>query len=400
MELAQADLPHLDGSVEDARAGAAAINAFGLDAYRALVTSDPDADLVVSPASIAVALAMARAGARGATADEMDAVLHALGSDDHAAWVAALDEALAARTGRFPDLNGEPQDVTLSIVNAPFAQRGLRFEPAYLDALATRFGAGLRLVDYKRATEDARRAINGWVAEQTERRIEELLAPGVLDRSTRLVLANAIYLKAAWLTPFEETATVSEPFTRLDGSLVDDPMMHADATVRYGSGDGWQAVDLPYVGSQMSLVVIMPYDLAGFEATLDNATLDTLVTGLGTRQVALGLPRFGVETKAELGPLLSALGMPTAFGDAADFSGMTREAALQIAAVVHQANIDVDEAGTEAAAATAVVMREMSAAVADVRFTINRPFMYALRDRETGTILFLGRVTEPRERNG
>jgi serpin B len=400
MELAQADLPHLDGSLEEARAGAAAINDFGLDAYRALVAGSPDDDLVMSPASIALALAMARAGARGKTADEMDAVLHQLGSDDHAAWVAAIDEALEARTGRFPDLNGEPQDVTLSIVNAPFSQRGLQLQPAYLEALATRFGAGLRLVDYVNATEDARLEINRWVAEQTERRIEELLEPGVLDGSTRLVLTNAIYLKAAWLTPFEEAATVSEPFTRLDGSTVDVPMMHADATVRYGSGAGWAAVDLPYVGSELSMIVIMPDDLAGFEASLDGATLDTLVTGLGTRRVALALPRFGVETKAELKPLLSALGMPTAFGDAADFSGMTREAALQIAAVVHQANIDVDEAGTEAAAATAVVMRETSAAVADVEFTVNRPFMYALRDRETGTVLFLGRVTEPRERGG
>jgi serpin B len=394
MELAAAQVPRLTGSPDDARLAADAVNAFGFALYRATAGNDPT-NLVLSPASVAVALAMARAGARGQTATEMDAVLRDLGTDAHAAWVAALDEALGARTGTFQDLTGDPQDVTLRIVNAPFAQRGLELEPAYLDALAARFGAGLRLLDYERAPEDARHMINGWVADETKQRIPELLAQGTITDLTRLVLVNAIYLKAAWLTPFDEGATATAPFTRPGGSTVDVAMMHISDQLSYADGVGWQAVELPYVGRKLALLIIVPGDLAAFESTLDKDVLTEVAAGLSTRGVVLGLPRFGAESQLDLGAVLATLGMPTAFSDAADFSGITTQERLLIDAVIHQANIDVDEKGTEAAAATAVVMRAAGLPNDTVTLTVDRPFLFALRDVDTGAVVFLGRIANP-----
>ena len=396
IELAAVNIAHLTGTQVDAALAGAAINSFGMAMYRRIAADDPSANLVVSPTSIALALSMARAGARGQTATEMDAVLRDLATDEHAAWVAALDSLLNARTGQFPDGSGEQQDVTLRIVNAPFAQRGFALETPYIEALGERFGAGLRLVDYINDAEAARRTINGWVEDQTEQRIPQLLAQGVVDGMTRLVLVNAIYLKAAWQLPFGEGATAPAPFTRLDRTAVDVPMMRVSWEFLYAAGEGWRAVELPYVGGKLSMLVILPDDLAAFEATLDDATLARIVDGLTQRDVTLGLPKFGAESKLELKPILEALGMPTAFTDAADFSGISTEAPLQISAVIHQANIDVDESGTEAAAATAVVLRVVSAGPGEpVTMTVDRPFMFALRDTETGAVLFLGRIADP-----
>ncbi len=395
IELAAADLPHLAGDPSDGASAGAAVNAFGLDLYRAVADANGAGNVVISPASIALALAMARAGARGQTATEMDGVLRDLASDGHAGWVAALDAALNARTGTFQDLMGDPQQVTLRVVNAPFAQRGLALEPAYLDALASRFGAGLRLVDYVHAAEAARTLINGWVAGETQQRIPELLARGAIDDKTRLVLVNAIYLKAAWQTPFMTEATANAPFARPDGSSVDVPMMRNQDEYPYAFGDGWQAVELPYVGGQLAMLVIVPDDLTAFSRSLDGDSLAAIVGNLASAQVNLGLPRFGAETQAELGPVLASLGMPTAFTDEADFGGITTQEALAISAVIHQANIDVDEAGTEAAAATAVTMRATGIAADPVSLTVDRPFLFALRDLQTGAIVFLGRIVDP-----
>lgn len=395
IELAAVNIAHLGGSAEDAAAAGSAINAFGMALYRQVAADDPSANLVVSPTSIALALSMARAGARGQTAAEMDAVLRDLATDEHAAWVAALDSLLNARTGTFPDMSGDQQEVTLRIVNAPFAQRGFTLETPYIEALGERFGAGLRLVDYIKEAEAARQAINDWVNEQTEQRIPELVAQGTLDDMTRLVLVNAIYLKAAWLLPFSYEPGSTAPFTRLDGTTVDVPMMYSSWETPYAAGEGWQAVDVPYVGGKLSMLVIVPGDLAAFEGTLDDAALAGIVAGLAPRSVQLGLPKFGTESQVELGDVLGALGMPTAFTDAADFSGISTQTPLQISAVVHQANIDVDENGTEAAAATAVVMRESAAPADTVTLTVDRPFLFALRDLETGAVLFLGRIADP-----
>ena len=254
--LARANVPRASADPARATDAAAAISAFGIDLYRRVATGD--GNVVFSPASIALALAMARAGARGATATEIDTVLHDLASDEHAAWLNALDAALASRTGTFPDTDQKPQPVTLRIANAPFAQRGMTLVDAYLEVLASRFGAGLRLVDYRTQSEAARKEINAWVSDQTEERIPELLVPGTITPDVRLTLVNAIYLKAAWLTPFTEETTKPGPFSRPDGSTVDVPLMHGGGSLPYASGDGWQAVELPYVGGSLGMTVIVP----------------------------------------------------------------------------------------------------------------------------------------------
>jgi serpin B len=393
LALARADIPRASAAPADAAAAGGAISAFGLDLYRAVAKGQTN--VVLSPTSIALALAMARAGARGQTAAEMDAVMHGLATDDNAPWLNALDQALATRSGTFKDDSGQDLAVKLRIANAPFAQQGMPLEKAYLEALASRYGAGLRLVDYVTATEAARKQINGWVDGETEHRIPELLAPGVLTPDSRLTLVNAIYLKAPWQTAFSAEATKPGAFTRADGSTVEVPMMATSAVMRHAAGAGWRAVEIPYIGGSLAMTVIVPDDLAAFEQALTAEQLTSITAALAETQVALTLPKFSIETKAELADILSALGMPSAFDDQADFSGITTAEKLEISNVIHQANIDVDEKGTEAAAATAVVMRALSAPAEPVTVRVDRPFLFALRDVPTGAILFLGRVADP-----
>ena len=393
-ELAVSNAAQIAGTPADAASAGQAVNAFGLELYRAIAGSSKD-NLVVSPASIALALSMARAGAVGTTATEMDKVLHDLGTDAHAGWLASLDSALNARTGSFTDASGKAQDVTLRVANANFAQRGLTLKAAFLDALATRLGAGVRLVDYKAASETARQAINAWTSDQTEGRIKELVGPGAIDALTRLVLVNAIYLKAAWQTPFSADSTTPTAFTKGDGSTAEVPTMHASDELKYASGSGWQAVELPYVGGKLAMDVILPKDMASFEASLDAPALQSIVDGLTTTQVILTLPKFSAQTHVDLADTLAGLGMPTAFTDHADFSGITGDEPLEISAVIHQANIDVDENGTTAAAATAVIIRESALPAQQATMLVDHPFLFALRDLETGAVLFLGRIGDP-----
>jgi serpin B len=217
----------------------------------------------------------------------------------------------------------------------------------------------------------------------------------VLTRATRLALVNAVYLKAPWQTPFAVDSTKQGTFRRADGSSVQVPFMAATESLRFASGDGWRAVEIPYVGGSLAMTVVVPDDIAAFERALAADSFATIVDALAPAQVALALPRFGIETRTELAPILASLGMPSAFDDRADFSGITTAERLLISNVVHQANIDVDEKGTEAAAATAVVMRATAMPAEPVVLRADRPFLFAIRDVPTGAILFLGRVGDP-----
>jgi serpin B len=396
IELARADTGRAAASDDDARRAGAAVNDVAFDLHRALATGDEN--LVFSPASIAIALGMARAGARGETAAQMDEVMHDLAADQHDGWLNSLDQVLAARTGTYDDLTGEDHELTLEIANAWFGQRGYDFERAFLEALANRFGAGVHLVDYVADAEAARRSINAWVSERTRDRIPEVLAPGVVDGSTRLALANAIYLKAPWHMPFHEGATEVRPFTRLDGTSIDVPLMRSTIGVPCANGDGWAATDLAYVGQELSMLVIVPDDLAAFEAELDHDLLAEVDAALTAEEVDpdVALPRFDFESKSDLVEILAALGMPDAFDlDRADFSGITTAERLAISAVVHQADITVDEKGTEAAAATVVAFAASGPPPTTCVMTADRPFLFAIRDRQTGAILFMGRVVDP-----
>jgi serpin B len=380
-------------SPDAATQAATAVDAFGLDFYKAAFTAGGNA--VFSPTSIVLALSMAQAGAVGETASQMDTVLHSAAGTGDGNGINSLDQSLAGLSGTFKDANGKDLELTLRIANAPFAQSGLQLQRAYLDTLASRYGAGLRLVDFANDPAGACKLIDGWVSDQTEGRIPKLLES--LDSATHLVLVNAIYLQAPWQTPFDVQNTNPEPFTRSDGSQVSVPTMGLNLSVAdYASGSGWQAVELPYAGGSLVMTIVVPDNLATFERSLDVARFAQITASLEPTDVDLTLPRFKIETKSDLSSVLAQMGMPLAFDpDRADFSGITTQEQLYISAVIHQANISVDEKGTEASAATAVVMTAGLAPSKQVTLHVDRPFIFAVRDTNTGAILFLGRVTDP-----
>jgi serpin B len=391
--LATSQATRATGSPEDAARAAAAIDAFGFDLYRPALTSGGNG--VVSPASIALALSMAQAGAAGETASQMDAVLHSAATAGDGNGLNSLDQVLAGLSGTFETPGGGSYQLTLSIANAPFAQHGLQLKEQFLDTLASKYGAGLRLVDFEADPAGACQLIDGWVSDQTAGRIPRLLAS--LDPTTRLVLVNAIYLKAPWQTPFDVKATEPASFTRPDGTQVSVPTMSLDLSEgSYASGPGWQAVELPYAGDTLAMTIVVPDDLAAFEGSLDADRFAEVTAALQTANVDLTLPRFKIETKSDLSPTLEAMGMPLAFDpDRADFSGITAQEKLYVSAVIHQANVAVDEKGTEASAATAVVMAASAMPARSVTLHVDRPFLFAIRATSTGAILFLGRVVDP-----
>ncbi|HYN47402.1 MAG TPA: serpin family protein, partial [Candidatus Nanopelagicales bacterium] len=414
-DLAISDVPRASASPTEARKAAEAINAFGLDLLQRAGT--PGANVVLSPTSIALALAMARAGARAETAAQMDTVMRSVGSDRLAGAANALDAALASRSGTFNGPDGEALEVTLRIANATFAQQGMSIEKPFLDALAARFGSGVRLVDYVSDPQAARGIINAWVKKRTAGRIPDLLKPADVSTATRIALVNAIYLKAPWLDRFEPGETGPGRFTRADGSRVTVPLMHLESsglgpTFPVAIGAGWRAVRMPYLGSQseqnggsLAMTIIVPTDLAAFERSLTAAKLadvtNTTDDGglLDVRKVDLTLPRFSIESRFDLAEVLETMGMPLAFDpDRADFTGIaTLPDGLFIKAVIHQANIDVDEKGTEAAAATAIVLATGGPGDTSKPVVIraDRPFLFVLTDIPTGAILFIGRVADP-----
>jgi serpin B len=392
--LLRSDIARAAGG--DPAAAVRVINAFGADLYGWLTRDD--GNIVISPASVAVALAMTREGARGTTATEMDTVLHNEDPAGLASSMNGLTTALEARSGTFPAGGSDEARVELSIANSLWGQEGVAFEQPFLDVLAAEYAAGVRVVDYEDDPEAARTDINAWVAEETADRIPDLIPEGVITQDTRLTLVNAVYLLADWALPFTAEATADGPFTLADDATVTVPFMHQEASFPYAEGDGWQAVQLPYAGEQLAMLVLVPEPggLGVLEDSLAAGFVDEAAAALAARQVILTLPKWDTESKVQLRDALSELGMPTAFTDAADLSGMTSEIELAIQDVVHQANITVDEKGTEAAAATAVVIGVTSAPVEEpVEVTADRPFVFALRDIETGAILFLGRIVDP-----
>jgi serpin B len=388
-EVARADVPRAPTEGTSSAVAVAAVNGLAADLYRQLAIDD--ANLVLSPYSVEVALAMARNGARGETRTQMDAVLRAGPGAELDAAFNVLDALLAGRSGHRGDdvRNG---DIELATANAVYGQRDTTFETLFLETLARYYGAGVRLVDFKGAAEAARREINEWVADQTKDRIVDLLPDGSLDALTRMVLTNAIYFKAPWAKKFHPAD--SQPFTRVDGSVVSAPAMATTKIGTYGEGPGWRAASIPYLGNELSMVVIVPDDVTAFESSLDGDELGAILQATQQQLATLQMPKFGFRTEAALKPLLSALGMPLAFADDADFSGITTEERLRIDDVFHQAFIAVDEEGTEAAAATAVVFEAVSGPVGP-SLVVDRPFLFAIRDDTTNAVLFLGRVMDP-----
>ncbi len=374
-------------------------SAFAFSLYQAL--KERDGNLLYSPHSISVALSMTYAGARGQTATQMADTLHFLLAQDrlHPTFNALAHE-LASRGQNAQGRNGEA--FRLNMVNALWGQQDHEFEEAFLDTLAESYGAGVRAADFIAAPEEARLAINDWAAQKTEDRIRNLIPPGIITPLTRLVLTDAIYFNASWSYPFNEAGTRAHPFHLLDGRVVNVPMMRLEEDLLYAAGDRFQAVDLPYVGDKLSMTIILPDGerFREFEDALDASLLDRAILALEFRRVTLDLPKFEFESQFRLSETLKSMGMSDAFDSAAaDFSGMDGKSCLAgnpeclyIREILHKAFVSVDEAGTEAAAATAVVMQQESAPPSPVSVTVDRPFIFLIRDQETGAVLFMGRV--------
>jgi serpin B len=343
---------------------------------------------------------MTYAGARGETAQQMADTLHFIleRARLHPAfnW---LNAELAKRGEGAQGKDGE--GFRLNVVNAIWGQKGYEFLTEFLDVLAENYGAGLRVLDFMREAEQCRVTINDWVSNQTEGRIKDLIPEGRITEWTRLVLTNAIYFNAAWKYPFEEGVTSDGPFYLLDGGQVTVSMMKQTESFGYTDGEGYQAVELRYDGDELSMVILLPEDgnFEAFEEALNAEQVDTITGGLQNTRVLLTMPRFEFESQFSLKDTLSVMGMPIAFSPYdADFSGMNGRLGTErlfISNVMHKAFVSVDEAGTEAAAATAVIVNVTSVPESPIEVTIDRPFIFLIRDIETGAILFVGRVLNP-----
>jgi serpin B len=369
-------------------------NDFAFDLYRA-ITADEDGNLVYSPFSISMAFSMVYPGARGNTEAQMRQVMGLLSQDIHHEAFNYLDQILASYAEDAAQNEDAGEPFQLNIANSVWGQRDFPFREEYLEVLARHYGAGMRIVDFASEAEAARLAINAWIEEQTEDRIQDMVPPGMIDAMTRLVLVNAIYFKGAWMFPFDEDATQDGAFTLLDGSRIEVPLMErASSRISYFEGDGYQGAFLPYNNSPIDMLVILPDDgqFETIEEMLQSDFLSELRELAFERDVHLVMPKLDFETDLDLAKLLSSMGMTDAFGPA-DFSGISEGGGLYISDALHKANITVDEEGTEAAAATVIAMRESMIESAELK--LDRPFLFSLQDRETGTILFLGRVLDP-----
>ena len=381
--------------------------AFALALYQALRESEQN--LFFSPYSISSAMAMTYAGARGKTQDEMAHAMHFLLDQEqlHPAFN-ALDQDLAARRQdssmrivarlkRFLE-GSEDTRCQIDIANAIWGQKGVDFQSSFLDVLAEDYGAGLRLLDFENDPGEARRVINAWVREQTNDKIQGLIPEGALNPLMRLVLTNAIYFKAEWEFDFEKGSTRESKFFLIDGTRIETPMMFQVEEFDYAEGAGYQAVRLPYVGLEVEMVVLLPAagQLEAFESRLDAQKLASILAASHPTTVDLALPKFSIESGVDLADALITMGMPSAFGYGADFSGMADDDLL-ISDVVHKAFVNVDESGTEAAAVTGAftILGALPQPERAVMY-VDRPFLFAIRDVPTGTLLFLGRVLDPR----
>jgi serpin B len=368
--------------------------AFAMALYRQVQAKNPN--LVFSPTSISTALAMTYAGARGETETQMATALRF--TLPQARLHPALNEVTAALAARGEGTMGaDGKAFRLNIVNTTWAQKGFTMETPFLDVLGQSYGAGVHLLDFILSAESSRQTINRWVEQQTEDRIKDLIPEGIIDAATRLVLTNAVYFNAAWKHPFTKP-TGDAPFTLADGSTGTVKMMNAEpAQLKAATLPGMVAVTLPYQDERLSMLLVLPDagKLAEVEGTLATQGLGGVTAALQGTSVILSLPRFEFETPIDLKDALSALGMPIAFSASADFSGINADGGLFLQAVLHKAFIAVAEKGTEAAAATAVVVGRTSLPQG-MNIVFNRPFLFFVRDEPTGAILFQGRVSDPR----
>jgi serpin B len=359
---------------------------FALDLYDML--RDQEGNLFCSPYSVSTALAMTHAGARGTTAEQIARTLHFSlpPARLHPVFGAVMNE-----------VNGDPETrpYELYTANALWGQKGYDFQKDFLEINKEHYGAGLNEVDFAKATEDARKTINQWVETKTNEKIKDLLGKGILDDMTRLVLTNAVYFMGNWEYPFDPKRTREGEFHVTDKTTVKVPLMHHDSEFRWISNSNVIGLDLPYKGRDLSMIVLLPPEkrtLADLEKKLTPDNLRAWVEAMKPGRVRVTLPKFRVESQFSLKKALAALGMPLAFSKQANLSGINGRQGLYIAEVVHKGYVDVNELGTEAAAATGV---GLGLVMLPPQFTADRPFLFLIRDNRNGSVLFLGRVMNP-----
>jgi serpin B len=358
-------------------------------------------NLFFSPFSVRTALGVAYAGARGETATQVSMALFFPPSDEklHIALAEIIHRLNAAGGGKYE----------MAVANSLWGQDGAPLQAGFLDLVARHYAGGVHLVDFRRSAEAARVTINQWIEDNTRQKIGELIPSGALNADTRLVLVNAVYFKGMWVLQFRKADTHEEPFYFEDGGSVRAPLMQQQGEIRHLRAQGYQAVDLNYRGGDLSMLILLPDKkdgLRNLEMSLSRHMLDDCVAKLGVREVKVILPRFKFTWgTVNMGDQLTALGMPLAFDQSrADFSGINGhtppdEQALFISAVFHKTFIEVNEEGTEAAAATAATARVITSMYSTPPrvpvFRADHPFLCAIRDRKTGAILFLGRISNP-----
>ncbi len=381
---------------ETAQAAVVAGNGLAVDMLQRL--GQPDENTVFSPYSVQAALAMVDAGASGETASQMNKVLRASSAAALDASNATLANDLQGATHAAGGADAK-HGVNLSIANSLWLQTGFTPKQSFTDALTRYFAASAQQLDFAKDSEGARGTINKWVAERTAGHIQGLMPPGAITGDTKLVLANAVYLKSHWEYPFDRSLTAPGPFFTAGGARKSAQIMGLPTTtLSFTMTKTYDAIELPYEHSTLSMLIVMPPRgaLPEFQQKLSPASLGTMLASLHTGRVRLLLPRFHLTIHSDLVPTLSALGMPIAFSPAADFTQITTAVPLAIGTVQHGADLRVDETGTIAAAATGASV--VATAVAPVRaptVNVNHPFLLFLRDGATGAVLFAGRVSDP-----
>jgi len=372
-------------------------NEFACNLYSEL--KDASGNIFFSPFSISTALAMTYEGARTDTEKQIAETLHfQQRSVAHKAFN-KLDLSLAEQSKQSKTEN-KKGGFKLEIANSIWAQKDFKWLPAFLDVLKINYGAGIFTADFIRETEKYRLKINKWVEEKTHDKIKDLLQPGVLNDMTRMVLVNAIYFYGQWLLEFDKENTHDGDFTLFDNSRIKVPFMHQTEEYFYSENELFQSLEMRYKDCDLAMLVLLPKieKFSELESKLDNALLKEAIDKLESREVILTFPKVKMDAQFELASILASMGMPDAFTEQADFSGMDGARDLFISHVIHKAFVAIDERGTEAAAATAVLM-ELTAAPAPtepVEFKADHPFIFLIRDKQTGSILFLGRILDPR----
>lgn len=365
-------------------------NAFAVALYTQLKTEP--GNLFFCPYSIWTVLTMTYAGARNNTERQMAQILGLNVDQEH------LHQAVQTWLNELNPTSDRQQGYQLHSANVLWGQKGYGFLPDFLELTQKYYGAGLKEIDFSQSIEDARKTINSWVEDYTQKKIKEFIKPGILNTSTALVLTNAVYFKGNWAQPFDEEKTVDAPFTLISGDEIEVPMMHQTVMANYFEDDTLQILELPYEGGQLSLILFLPNALSqfpAFESAFSGQYLEQQLANLHNQKVMVGIPRFSMTSEFSLPEVLKAMGMTDAFVlPPADFSGMTGGQDLYISEVLHQAFVDVNEKGTEASAASAVAMSRGMGQFPT--FQADHPFVFLIRHNPSHSILFLGRVMDPR----